>query len=158
MSDAAPQTRRVAVGLIVVALALAAGGGLFLYLRSASTSEVSGSLTIGDATFEPRTCRSGKLGENPPRDRLRFHGVELLSPSGQSLRVVDDPASGPSVLILDPGAAPRALDRDACARFEVSLRETGELIMEVWGMEGTLDLDCPDARGQVRFLRCYSGR
>lgn len=146
------------VGLAIVAIALTGAGSLFFYLRSASTSDVSGSLTIDEAPFAPRRCRSGKIEEDGPRDRPRFHGVDLLAAGDRAVRVLEDPAEGTTVLVVDPGEAPRQIDRGACERFEVQVRETGTLIMEVWGMEGSVDLACPDVHGQVRFESCYGGR
>lgn len=158
MAEAEPNARRVLVGLAVVAVALSAGGGLFLMLRARATSEVTGELTVDGSRFAPQRCRSGKLGDDPPPNHLRFDGVDLFAPDGRTVRVIDDPMAGASVLVIDPGAAPRPVDRAACERFDVQLRDTGELIMEVWGMEGSIALACPDVRGEVRFERCFGGR
>lgn len=149
---------RPLVGSAIVAAVVGAGLALFLTLRSASTSMVSGSLTLGAETFTPAHCSSGRVEDDGPRELARFDGVDLLGSGGRVVRVIDDPASGVGVIVRDEGAAPRPIDRSGCARFDVQLRETGQAIMEVWGMEGSLDLDCPDARGQVRFERCYAGR
>ncbi len=145
------------VGLGVAAVVVAGIIAIVMHLSSASKSAVSGSLTIDGATFQPTVCRSGKLEDDGPHDRPRFFGVELLG-SGRTVRVLDDPTQGQRVLILDGNGAPRTVDRAQCERFEMQLQETGELIMEVWGMGGSLALDCPDVSGEVRFESCYSGR
>ncbi len=148
------------IGPVIVAVVLILGGTLFFYLRSASTSEVSGSLTVDGAPFKPVRCRSGKLGEDGPKDRPKFHGIDLLTSSerGRGVRVLEDPNAGTRVLLMKPRAEHRTLDRAKCKRFEVELRETGSLIMEVWGMEGSVDLDCPTVKGRVVFASCYGGR
>ncbi|MCB9592273.1 MAG: hypothetical protein H6719_06045 [Sandaracinaceae bacterium] len=159
MADTKVEGSKALIGLAVVAVVVGLGLGLFVYLSSASESEVSGSLTIDGEAFEPAHCRSGELGEDAPRDRPEFHGVDLLtSSSGRTVRVLEDATEGPRVLVIDPGSAPRPIDRAACERFEVELRETGTLIMDVWGMEGSVDLDCPAVQGNVRFDSCYGGR
>ncbi len=148
------------IGPTIVAVVLILGGMLFFYLRSASKSEVSGSLAVDGASFKPLRCRSGKLGEDAPKDRPEFHGIDLLRASdrGPSVRVLEDPTAGMRVLLMKPGAEHRLVERAACKRFEVKLRKTGSLIMDVWGMEGSVDLDCPDVKGKVTFTSCYGGR
>ena len=102
---------------------------------------------------------SGKMGKDGPRDRPEFRGVELLDDAtDRAVRVVEDPVIGTAVLIVEPGSSPQPVERAKCQRFDVTLRETGQLIMDVWGMEGSLDIDCPNMRGSVRFEQCYAGR
>jgi hypothetical protein len=156
--DAKIEGKGALVGLGVAAVVVAGAIAIVLHLSSASKSEVSGSLTIDEGTFQPTVCRSGKIEEDGPHDRPRFYGVDLLGGGGRSVRVLEDPTEGQSVVVIDSGQAPRPVDRSQCARFDVQLRETGELIMEVWGIGGSIDLDCPDVSGQVRFESCYSGR
>lgn len=157
---AAASPKKALIGIGVGAVVLAAVIGVVMHLGSESKSEVSGALTIDGEGFSPLHCRSGRLGEHAPRDQLRFQGVDLIGPSqnARSLRVLDDPAEGTSVLVIDPGEPPRPIDRAACDTFEVELGDTGEMIMDVWGMEGSIELDCPDVSGQVSFAQCYGGR
>lgn len=146
------------VGLGVVALVAGVGIAIAVHLSHESTSAVTSALTLGSETFAPIRCRSGLIGDDGPRDRPHFRGVELVSASGDVVRVLEDPSEGRRVLAVPHGGDPRAIDRSACERFELELRDTGESIGSVWGMEGELALECPEARGTVRFERCYGGR
>lgn len=160
--DPAPELPRSGpkVGLVIFFVVIVALLALFLWLRAASTSEVRGALALDAGELAPDRCRSGNLGEDAARDRARFHGVELFAAARpeRSVRVLEDPVEGPLVLVNEPGAAPARVDRSACARYDVTLRSTDQLIMDVWGMEGSVDLDCPGARGRVTFEACYGGR
>lgn len=159
MSTPDPETRRPLMGLAIVGIVVIAGFAFFMFLKARSTSNVSGALTIGQQALETHRCRSGKMGKDGPRDRPEFRGVELLDDAtDRAVRVVEDPVNGTAVLVVEPGSPPQPVERAKCQRFDVTLRETGELIMEVWGMEGSLDIDCPKMRGSVRFERCYGGR
>jgi len=147
------------MGLGAFGVVVVAGLSLVLYLDSESTSVVTGTLTVDGTEFAPRHCRSGKLGESPPPDTPRFDGVDLFvtAGSGRSVRIIEDPTAGTMVLVVEPGEAPRPVDRSACDRFEVDVRDSGALIMEFWGMDGSVDLDCPTVSGQMSFENCYGG-
>jgi hypothetical protein len=53
--------------------------------------------------------------------------------------------------------APITIDRSACEKFNVKLEETGEMILDHWGLEGELHLDCPGLVADLRFTSCYGG-
>lgn len=161
MSDTPPTGNhsRGLLGVGLFGLIVVGGLGIAAYLDAESTSAVAGTLTIDDVEFAPRHCRSGKLGETPPPNTPRFDGVDLFvsTSAGRVVRIVEDPTAGTSVLVMDPGEAPRPVDRSSCGRFEVDLEDTDALIMEFWGIEGSLDLDCPTVSGQLTFEGCYGG-
>ena len=154
------QARNALVGCTVVGLAVVAFTAIFLHLDSTSRSTVEGTLTIDGESFAPIYCRSGKIEDDGPRNVPRFHGVDLLISHGEdrSVRVLEDPSSGTAVLVMAPHHVPRHLDTSNCDRFEVELEETGEAIMSVWGMRGSIDLECEGVRGRVSFENCFSGR
>ena len=154
------QPKNVLIGLGVLAVVGAIAIGIVVHLASESKSEVTGELSVGEDGFTPAHCRSGLLGEQSTHGGLRFRGIDLIAVgTTRVVRVMQDPAEGYRVLVIDEeGAAPQPVDREACERFEVELGETDELINERWGMEGSVDLACPDVSGQVTFAHCYGGR
>lgn len=145
------------VGLAVVAVIAGIGVAIAVHLHTASKSRVSGTLTIDGAPFSPTRCRSGKGRDTRSSDRLRFDGVDLLAASGPVVRLMNDPAQGRVVLIVPAGGDPERVDRAACGRYDLQLRETGEAIFSVWGMEGSVELDCPRVTGSVQFGSCFDG-
>lgn len=142
------------MGLGVVAVGITIAIAITAHLRSESKSEVRGELTRGDTSFAPTRCRSGKTS----RDEARFEGVELLADRGPTVRVLEDPRDGRTVLWIPEGGDPTPSARESCTTHTVELVDTEEAIGGVWGLGGHVELDCPEIRGRVEFHRCYSGR
>lgn len=142
------------MGLGVVAVVIAIGLAIAAHLRNESKSEVHGELTRDETRFVPTRCRSGKTS----RDELRFEGVELLADRGPTVRVLEDPREGRTVLWIPEGGDPMPIARESCSTHTVELVDTEESIGGVWGLGGHVELDCPEIRGRVEFNRCYSGR
>jgi hypothetical protein len=154
----APPKRSNVRFLIPVAV-LGAGAALFFGLRGAAKSEVVGSISVGGETWQPDRCQSGKLGETPPAGRTRFDGVDLYSAAApqRRVRVLEDPTEGKVVALRDGGPKPTVLDPSQCSTYSVELTDTGTLIMETWGIEGSIELDCPELQASVQFSSCYNG-
>jgi len=162
MSEPAPvlapkKLTRLLVGMLIVPV-LVIGG--YMLLKRGSKSEVSGSIQLGKATpFEPNRCESGVLSEDAPRSRAQFHGVDIFQSEKpkRRVRVFEDPEKGEVVTLRTDGEAPVVVDRKACSKFEVQLKETGSMILDHYGLEGALVLDCAEVVADVKFASCYDG-
>jgi hypothetical protein len=147
----------MAIGMIIVPTIFVGG---YMALKASSKSEVSGSIQLGkEAPFAPDRCESGILSEDAPRSRPQFHGVDLFEATHpkRRVRVFDDPEKGEIVTLRTGGAAPVVVDRPACKVFEIQLKESGAMILDHYGLEGTLKLDCAEIEADVQFASCYDG-
>lgn len=144
-------------GMFVVPAALLGG---YYALKERAKSEVSGSIRLADKReFTAVRCGSGLLSEDAPRSSAQFHGVDIFSASSPELRIrgYEDTEKGMVVTLRYDNGAPITIDRSACKKFNVKLEETGEMILDHWGLEGELHLDCPELVADLRFTSCYSG-
>lgn len=144
------------VAIIVVPLAFLGG---YMLLTEGSKSEVSGTLRLGEETIPIDRCESGVLGKDAPPTRPRWHGVDLFSASepGQRVRLIDDPEKGKLLTIRRGDDPPVTVDRATCTRHAIELRETGVMLFDHHGMEGSIDLDCPTIAGKLSFASCHDG-
>jgi len=112
-----------------------------------------------DEAITPDRCESGILSEDAPRTRVQFHGVDLFASRSPELRVraLEDEVQGLRVIVRREGSAPVEVDRAACQTFDVQLHETGAMILDHYGLQGSLRLDCPDITADVHFASCYDG-
>lgn len=144
------------VAIIVVPLVFLGG---YTLLVEGSKSEVSGTLRLGEETLQVDRCESGVLGKDASASRARWRGVDLFAAAdpARRVRLIDDAEKGELVTLRRGDAAPVTIDRNTCARFEIQLRETGAVVFDHHGMEGSVDLDCPAIVGKLAFASCYDG-
>ena len=147
----------VPVAAIIVVPLVFLGG--YTLLVEGSKSEVSGTLRLGDETLAVDRCESGVLGKNAPATRPRWHGVDLFAASdpARRVRLIDDPEKGELVTLRRGDEVPVTVDRTTCARFEIQLKETGAVVFDHHGLEGSVDLACPAITGKLSFASCYDG-
>jgi hypothetical protein len=148
----------MAAGMVVAPLLFFGG---YMALKAGSKSEVSGSIQLGEekAQLAPNRCESGTLSEDAPRSRAQFHGVDLFDAAEpeRRVRLIEDPEKGKRVIVRNGEAAPVVVNRDGCGKFEIKLEETGAMILDHYGFEGTLELECPEIVADVTFASCYDG-
>lgn len=144
------------VAIIVVPLVFLAG---YTLLAEGSKSEVNGTLRIGQETMQVDRCESGVLSKDAAPTRPRFHGVDLFASSNTARRVrlIDDAEKGKVVTLRRGDDPPVTVDRSSCTRFDVQLQESGAMVFDHHGMEGSVDLDCPAIVGKLAFASCYDG-
>lgn len=136
----------------VLAVPVLIGGTLVLFGLMTST-DVSGKLQakgeLGTWAFEPDHCVSGQ--------REGFGGVVLQSSSaaGRVVRVVQDPVRGSLVVVPVSGKPNHVLSAAGCARFSANVRRTSTNINDIWAVDGSLSLDCPELSGTVTFEGCH---
>ena len=141
--------------LLAAAGAMAAG---FYVLNGTSTPEIAGELLVrtngGVFTLRPNTCHSFNRDEGA--SGLTQFGVTLLDDEvpERSVWFVEDPALG-TVVTVHTSRGMTPVMRSECDRLDVTLRETGTMIYDVWGMEGSADLHCKVLQGEVSFKNCY---
>jgi hypothetical protein len=134
--------------------------GGYTLLRQGSKSTVSGTIQLGEEPpTSPNRCESGVLSKDAPPTRAQWHGVDLFDAAhpARRVRVIDDPEKGGIVTLRDGDAAPIVVNRDACKKFAIQIRDTGHMIFDHYGLEGAIDLDCSELVAAVKFESCYDG-
>ena len=143
-------------GILLAALVTMAAG--FYVLDGTSTTEITGELLVrtngGVFTLRPNTCRS--LNHDGGTGDARRFGVALYDQEvpERVVWLVEDPALG-MVVTAHTARGMTPVKRSECERLHVTLRETGKMIYDVWGMEGSADLRCAVVQGTVTFSNCY---
>ena len=157
-SGAIPPKRMALIALLMPVVPLVLFGG-YMALRNSSKSAAAGTIELAEEAIAVDRCGSGLLDEDAPRSAVQFHGVDLFAAAHPNtrVRVLEDPSRGTLVSIRRGDAAPVEVDRAACEIFEVTLHETGAMILDHWGLEGSLRLACPDVSADVTFSSCYDG-
>jgi hypothetical protein len=155
-----PLSNRKLATMVVAMLAvplLFVGG--YSLLKHESKSVVSGSIRLGEDALTPNRCESGVLSEDAPRTRAQWHGVDLFAATEpkRRVRVIDDPEKGKVVTLRHGDDEPVVVRRDGCKTYEVKLEETGSMILDHYGLEGALRLDCAEIVADVKFESCYDG-
>ncbi len=110
-----------------------------------STSEALGAWTLA-----PDRCRSG--------EPLGFHGV-LLGAEGDDdhwVRVARNPASGETVVSAAKPGTDQVGVFSGC-KVDSQLHRTNTSVNEVWGMEGSVSIECPEDgfSGTATFANCF---
>ena len=105
---------------------------------------------LGTWTLVPTACRSGQ--------RMGFHGVLLGVPDDDEhlVRVARDPATGALVVSARKPGTDQVGVFSGCD-LEGELHQTNTSVNEIWGMEGSISIECPDDdfSGQATFSDCY---
>jgi hypothetical protein len=123
---------------------------LFLWV---SSTDVSGRLrasgSLGLWVFEPDDCTSGQ--------REGFGGVVLTTAAHPErvVRVVRDPIRGNLVVVATDGQPNHVLDDQSCRRFETSVERTNTNINDIWAVDGSLTIECPNLVGSAVFAGCH---
>jgi hypothetical protein len=136
-----------ALGLVVP---LAVGAVLLGFMNVAS-SEVAGELQAsgdqGAWSFTADDCASGQ--------REGFAGVSLSSSeSTRTVRLVNDPIKGKLLVVAEQGGDNRVIDGTSCSKFQLDAGRTSTVVNDIWVVEGQLNVQCPDIKGQVQFSGC----
>jgi hypothetical protein len=136
------------LALLIPAL-IAGVVALFFFI---ARTEVSGRLqakgALGNWTFTPDDCASGQ--------REGFGGVVLSSSrESKELRLVRDPVRGNLLVVVTPGQPNQVLAGEGCARFQAIANRTDTSINDIWVVQGSLSIDCPDLSGSLKFDGCH---
>jgi hypothetical protein len=144
-------------GMILVPVIFLGGYAL---LQEGSKSTVTGTITLGEGeAMSPDRCESGVLSKDAPATRAQWHGVDLFEAARPTRRVrlIDDPEKGKIVTVRFGEDAPIVIDRASCTQFAFEVRETGQMIFDHYGLEGTIDVVCPGLTVKAKFASCYDG-
>lgn len=141
---------RIAHGLLAVLIPVIIGGSLLLFSRIAS-SKVDGQLDssggLGKFSFVPDACTSGQ--------HAGFGGVTLISQqSATVIRVVNDPVKGQLLVVVRPGEKNHVIDGHECSTFHLKAERTSTSVNEIWLVDGSLEVSCPDLTGRATFEGC----
>jgi hypothetical protein len=145
----APGAASGAVLALLIPALIAGVVALFFFI---ARTEVSGRLqakgALGNWTFTPDDCASGQ--------REGFGGVVLSSSrESKELRLVRDPVRGNLLVVVTPGQPNQVLAGEGCARFQAIANRTDTSINDIWVVQGSLSIDCPDLSGSLKFDGCH---
>jgi hypothetical protein len=73
------------------------------------------------------------------------------------VRAVQDAVQGLVVKVYSPETGPDgfSFNKENCQILELNLEPTGVRFNNVPGVEGSLNIDCGDFRGNITFSGCY---
>jgi len=121
-------------------------GGILLLCTSACTNEISATLKVDGVDFVPTSCRSGQVNN--------FMGVDLVSDSGDMLRLVQPPNNQPLAILFQNG---NASEVGSCGTMTIGRQNS--TINNVVNVEGEASLTCEAAghkiAGTVTFKNCH---
>jgi hypothetical protein len=105
---------------------------------------------LGSWTFSPNQCQSG--------EHQGFFGV-LLHAEGDtahSVRIAREATGQTIVTVAIPGSDRAMVLRD-CQVLRADLRRSNTSLNEIWGMEGSVEVSCPEAgfSGSAIFGNCF---
>jgi hypothetical protein len=135
------------LGLVIP---LAIVGALMVFFQL-TTAEVSGTLkssgALGSWSLTPSECTSGQ--------HEGFAGVSLSSEQSPTvIRIVSDPMRGDVLVVVRPGTKNVVLDGTSCSRFQLRSHRTDTNVNEIWLVDGSLEVNCPELSGAVTFSGC----
>lgn len=100
--------------------------------------------------------RSQRTTARPARPTA-FFGVELTAKEahGTVVRVLRDPVRGTLIVVERGGGKPIVLSPEECTTLQVQVTKTNTSINDVWVVEGSARVDCPELNGSVTFDGCH---
>lgn len=136
--------------MVIVPIALVFGAFMMFSAFSASLEgsfKMSGEL--GNMTFTPTGCESGQLHG--------FAGAQMTAKDapGTVVRAIKDPVRGTLIAVEHPGQQPIVLSPDKCELLNVSVRNNGNIVNDVYAVMGSASAKCEGFEGVVKFDGCH---